>query len=115
MRLHLHFWHFLLFYSLKNCAFIIFISFFDEIPNFRNRILTNQKPECKSQFISTNSHLRCYSKVTVGKAITLELTAGCTHYKGAWVDSIPQANPSNSVIQGNCIASGVCENWFGTT
>ena len=29
----------------KMCVFIIFISFFDEVSNFRNRILTNQKPE----------------------------------------------------------------------
>ena len=29
----------------KICVFIIFISFFDEVSNFRNRILTNQKWE----------------------------------------------------------------------
>ena len=29
----------------ENCAFIIFISFFSEVTNFRNRILTNQNPE----------------------------------------------------------------------
>ena len=32
------------FFHQKICAFIIFISFFDEASNFRNRILTNQKP-----------------------------------------------------------------------
>ena len=29
----------------KSCAFVIFISFFDELSNFRNRILTNQTPK----------------------------------------------------------------------
>ena len=29
----------------KICVFIILISFFDEVSNFRNRILTNQKRE----------------------------------------------------------------------
>ena len=29
----------------KFCGFIIFISLFDEVLNFGNRILTNQKPE----------------------------------------------------------------------
>ena len=29
----------------KICVFIIFISFFDEVSNFRNSILTNQKRE----------------------------------------------------------------------
>ena len=33
------------FSSKKNCVFIIFISFFDEMFNFHNRLLTNQKPE----------------------------------------------------------------------
>ena len=31
-------------FSLKNCVFIILISFFGEVSNFCNRILTNQKP-----------------------------------------------------------------------
>ena len=30
---------------LKKCVFIIFSSFFDEVSNFCNRILTSQKPE----------------------------------------------------------------------
>ena len=29
----------------KICVFIIFISFFDEVSNFRDRILKNQKQE----------------------------------------------------------------------
>ena len=39
---------FLAFFSLfliKSFVFIIFISFLEEVLNFRNRILTNQKPE----------------------------------------------------------------------
>ena len=32
-------------FSSKKCVFIIFISFFDEVSNFRNRMLTIQKPE----------------------------------------------------------------------
>ena len=35
---------FLLFFIKKNCVFIIFVSFFDKVSNFRNGILTNQKP-----------------------------------------------------------------------
>ena len=33
------------FSSKKKCVFIIFISFFDEVSNCRNSLLTNQKPE----------------------------------------------------------------------
>ena len=36
---------FVLFFIKKIRVFIIFISFFDELSNFRNRKLTNQKPE----------------------------------------------------------------------
>ena len=36
---------FLLFLNKKKCVFIIFISFSDEISNFRSKILTNMKPE----------------------------------------------------------------------
>ena len=32
-------------FHCKSFVFIIFISFFDEAPNFLNRILTNQKQE----------------------------------------------------------------------
>ena len=39
------FWHFVVVFYHKICVFIIFISFFDEISNFHNRILTNQKRE----------------------------------------------------------------------
>ena len=39
------FWHFGFVFDHKICVFIIFISFFDEKLNFRNRILTNQKRE----------------------------------------------------------------------
>ena len=35
---------FVVFYH-KICVVIVFISFFDEVSNFRNRILTNQKQE----------------------------------------------------------------------
>ena len=40
--LHMLSWHFLFF--VKKFVFIIFVYFFDEVSNFRNRILTNQKP-----------------------------------------------------------------------
>ena len=32
-------------FSSKKCVFIIFISFFDKLSNFCNRILANQKPK----------------------------------------------------------------------
>ena len=39
-------WDFFVVFHQENCVYIIFISFFfDEVSNFRNRILTNQKPE----------------------------------------------------------------------
>ena len=38
--LHVLFWHFFVLHQ-KNCLFIILISFFDKVSNFRNRILTN--------------------------------------------------------------------------
>ena len=44
LSLHILFDIFMLFFFKKN-VFIIFISFFDEVSNFCNRILTNQKPE----------------------------------------------------------------------
>ena len=34
-----------LLFFIKECVFVIFISFFDEVSNFRNRILFNQKLE----------------------------------------------------------------------
>ena len=37
------FWHLLLLFFFKKIDFVIFISFFEEVSNFRNRILTNQK------------------------------------------------------------------------
>ena len=36
---------FLLFFTQKKCAFIIFISFFDKVSHFCSKILANQKPE----------------------------------------------------------------------
>ena len=43
--LHILCWYFLLFFIKKMCHFIIFISFFDEVSIFCNRLLTNQKLE----------------------------------------------------------------------
>ena len=43
--LHILFWYFFVVFHHKICVFIIFISFFDKVSNFRNRILTNQKRE----------------------------------------------------------------------
>ena len=37
------------------CVFIIFISFFDKVSNFRNRILTNQTPELVIKICQWNS------------------------------------------------------------
>ena len=50
------FWHFVNVFHQKICVFIIFISFFDEASNFRNRIMTNQKlglvvQNCQGNFI----------------------------------------------------------------
>ena len=50
-------------FSSKNCVFIIFISFFDEVSSFRNRILTNQKPElvirnCQWLFVRISSQTK---------------------------------------------------------
>ena len=53
--LHTLFWHFLVAFHQKICVFIIFISFFDEVSNFSNRILTNQKPK----FVIINCHWKC--------------------------------------------------------
>ena len=47
------FWHFLLFFIIK-FVFIIFISFFDEVSNFRKRVLTNQKQELVAQNFQWN-------------------------------------------------------------
>ena len=46
---------FFFFLHHKICVFIIFISFFDEVSNFRNRILTNQKRE----FIVSSCQWNC--------------------------------------------------------
>ena len=66
---------FLLFFSFHHeiCVFIIFISFFDEVASFQNRMLTNQKqklvirifqsscitvsPKCMRNSLSTIAHL----------------------------------------------------------
>ena len=43
---HIYFFGiFLLFLHQKSCAVIIFVTFFYYVPNFFNRILTNQKPK----------------------------------------------------------------------
>ena len=41
--LQILFWYFFIVFLHKICVFVIFISFFDKVSNFRNRILTNQK------------------------------------------------------------------------
>ena len=41
---HLLSWHFFFLFFIKKISFYIFIYFFDEVLNFCNRILTNQKP-----------------------------------------------------------------------
>ena len=42
-------------FSSKNCIFIVFVSFFDEVSNLHNRILTSQKPE----FVIRNCQWNC--------------------------------------------------------
>ena len=69
-------------FHYKICVFIIFISFFlsfffffDEVSNFRNRILTNQKRE----LVVSNCQLNCIPgrfpkehKISIFKAMTSE-------------------------------------------
>ena len=69
-------------FHYKICVFIIFISFFlsfffffDEVSNFRNRILTNQKRE----LVVSNCQLKCIPdrfpkehKISTFKAMTSE-------------------------------------------
>ena len=43
--LHIFFWHFFCCFSSKKICFYHFYFFFHEVSSFRNRILTNQKPE----------------------------------------------------------------------
>ena len=47
---------FLLFFSFHHeiCVFIIFISFFDEVANFQNRILTSQKQKLVIRIFQSN-------------------------------------------------------------
>ena len=42
---HILFWHCFVVFHHKICVFLIFIAFFGKLPNFRKRILTNQKQE----------------------------------------------------------------------
>ena len=46
---------FVIVFHQKIRVLIIFISYFDEVSNFCNRILTNQKPE----LVIRNCHLNC--------------------------------------------------------
>ena len=66
-----YFWPFfcLFVFHHKICVFIIFISFFDEVTNFRNRILTNQKHElvvcnCQCNCI-LNAHFSSIQRINV--------------------------------------------------
>ena len=52
---HIFFWHFFVAFHHKSYVFIIFISFLDEVLNFRNRILINQKYDRWSQ-LSVNQY-----------------------------------------------------------
>ena len=66
--LYFHFLPFFFLFFKKRFIFIIFISF-DEVWNFCNRILTNQKPE----YVIRNCHWNC----------TLELNEVCGNY--VWI------------------------------
>ena len=48
-------WYFFVLFHQKNVFYIIFICFFDEVSNFRKRILTSQKPA----FVIKNYHWNC--------------------------------------------------------
>ena len=67
--LHILFWHFLFVFHQSNCIFIIFISFFDTVSNFRNRILTNQKPE----LVTRNCHWKCMNQ-NIKEEMVMEAT-----------------------------------------
>ena len=60
LSFHLLFWHFFVIFHHQNCGFIIFISFFDELSNFCNRILTKQKQE----FVVQNCQWNCKVKLS---------------------------------------------------
>ena len=47
---HVLSWRFFVVSRHKIFVFVIFISFYDEVSNFRNRILTNQKHELQEIF-----------------------------------------------------------------
>ena len=60
------FWHFFVFHN-KNCFFTIFISFFDEVSDLRNRILTNQNRNWWCKIVSGTVCLRrklCFSNMS---------------------------------------------------
>ena len=63
MLLYVFLAFFLVFYH-KTCAFIIFIFIFDEVADFYNRILTNQK----QQLVIENFQWNC---MTVSNYVTL--------------------------------------------
>ena len=52
------FWHFFLFLIKKLCFFRFHFFFFDEVSNFRHRILTNQKPK----HVIRSCHCNCIQK-----------------------------------------------------
>ena len=54
----------------KICVFIILISFFDEVSNFRNRILTNQKHE----FVVSTCQQNCMSYIKIHSPRPLDPT-----------------------------------------
>ena len=56
-----------LFSSKKLCVFIIFISFFETLSNFCNRILTNQK----SEFVIRNCQWNCMENIKLKRIIGL--------------------------------------------
>ena len=72
------FQHFLLLFIIK-FVFTIFISFFDLVRNFRNRILANQKQE----LVITNCRLNCMLWLLLTKAIfcSQKGSKSLIHYK----------------------------------
>ena len=55
------FWAYLLFFIIKFGVFVTCISFLDEVSNYRNRILTNQKKEYVIRNFQRNWEIKIWS------------------------------------------------------
>ena len=79
-------------FDQQKCVFIIFISFFDEWSNFRNRILTTQKPELVIRNCPWNCMLNYFSILqNVFEGLSRECYATLINFKNP-LDSFMQPN-----------------------